>query len=355
MQPDPNIAALFRPFRLNTSLHLKNRIVQAPCTRSRCDLPGHEPTKGAVSYYAGRAAAGLQITEAVMISRDCQGYINTPGIWTDAQAARWRDVTDAVHAAGGLIFCQLWHTGRLSHSFFTGARPVAPSPVPTYGEVRQSRGIPLCHETPREFTLDEVRAIVALYRHCAANAKAAGFDGVEIHGANGYLPDQFLRQFTNRRTDDYGGSPGNRARFTIEIVEACADVFGRDRVGLRLSPAAYFGMMEHRAGDEAAYVHVIEHVNRASIAYLHTGIVDDLPYDYLGGTSTEFLRRHYRGTVIANGGYPPAKAAAAIAEGAFDLIAFGKLFIANADLVAKLKSGAPLVPYNRAAMLHLME
>jgi len=348
---DPGeLAVLFEPYRLNAALTLKNRILVAPCTRCRA-LPGLVPTPGAADYYAARAAAGLLITEATLIRGDCQGYRDTPGIWSPEQVAGWAAVTSRVHAAGGVIFSQLWHLGRLAHPHYTGVQPYAPSVVPTEGLIRSTRSIPLHHVTPRALEAGEITQLIADYAACAANARAVGFDGVEIHAANGYLIDQFLRQLTNKRTDEWGGSAEKRARFAIELVDAVAARIGAERIGIRLSPAAYFGLMEREPGDEETYIALLEALARRGIAYVHNGIIEDtIAYDYLGGSSGDFLRRHWSGPLISNGGYGPLEAAAAIAAERFDLIAFGRLFIANPDLVQRLRAGTGLRPYDRAIL-----
>jgi len=345
---DPaEIAVLFEPFRLSSALALKNRILLAPCTRCRA-VEGLVPTPGAVDYYGSRAAAGMMVTEALLVRADTQGYRDTPGIWSKQQIAGWARVTERVHRAGGLLLAQLWHLGRLSHPHYSGVEPVGPSVVPTEGMIRSTRSTPLYHVNPRELSPGEIAGLVAEYADCAANAMTAGFDGVEIHAGNGYLPEQFLRQLTNKRTDEWGGSAARRARFPLALVDAIADRIGPERVGIRLSPAAYFGLMTHTPGDEEAYIALLEGLEDRNIAYVHTGIIDDaIAYDYLDGTSSAFLRRHWKGKLVANGGYGPREAAEAINAGAFDLVAFGRLFIANADLVARLKHGQGLRPYAR--------
>ena len=345
---DPDeLAVLFQPYRLNAGLTLKNRIVVAPCTRCRA-LAGLVPTPGAADYYAARAAAGLIITEATLIRGDCQGYRDTPGIWSPEQVEGWANVTARVHGAGGIIFSQLWHLGRLAHPHYTGVQPYAPSVVPTEGLIRSTRSVPLYHVTPRALEPSEIDRLVEDYAACAANARSAGFDGVEIHAANGYLIDQFLRQLTNKRNDRWGGSAEKRARFALDVVDAVADRIGAERVGVRLSPAAYFGLMEREPGDEEAYIVLLEALARRGIAYVHNGIIEDtIAYSYLDGTSGAFLRRHWKGPLVSNGGYGPAEAASAITAGRFDLIAFGRLFIANPDLVERLRAGAGLRPYSR--------
>lgn len=340
------LSALFQPFGLH-DLKLKNRIVLAPCTRN-CAEPGLVPTKGAIDYYRARADAGLLITEATLIRADCQGYRDTPGIYSDEQVQAWRRVTDAVHDAGGMIFSQLWHVGRLAHPYYCGTDPVCPSRVPTEGKVHQTQGVELEHVWPRALERAEIAEIIDDFATAARNAHAAGFDGVEIHGANGYLVDQFLRQTTNQREDSYGGDPERRARFAIEVVDAVAAQIGGTRVGLRLSPAAYFGLMDYVPGDTEGYIHLIRQMNQRSLAYLHVGIhEDEEAYDYLGGRPSQFLRRHYDGTLIGNGGYDAPTAAKEITAGAIDLVSFGKSFIANPDLVGRVRAGLPLQPYRR--------
>jgi 2,4-dienoyl-CoA reductase-like NADH-dependent reductase (Old Yellow Enzyme family) len=350
-QEPVDLGALFEPYRLNAALTLKNRILLAPCTRNRAE-PDLAPTRGAIRHYAERAACGLLITEATIIARHVQGYVDTPGIFLDSHVERWSQVTDAVHRAGGSIFLQLWHPGRMAHSYYSGAQPLAPSAVLDEAARRQSRGVQLHHEMPREMTESEIAEAISQYRSAAHKARKAGFDGVEIHGANGYLPEQFLRLHTNRRSDAWGGSPSRRARFTLEVVDACSEAFGPERVGLRLSPAAYFSEMRYTPGDNDAFLAVFESLNARKIAYLHTGIVEDDQVHYLDGTSSAYLRRHYSGTLIGNGGYTAPAAAAHIRAGVFDLVAFGKLFLANPDLVERLHTGSPLQPYSRALLDH---
>ena len=348
-RPDDVLGPLFEPFRLSSRLTLPNRIVLAPCTRNRAtsDLA---PTAGAVAHYRSRADAGLLITEATLIARHVQGYINTPGIFLDTHVAAWAAVTDAVHRAGGRIFLQLWHPGRMAHSHFTGVQPLAPSAILDPAPRRQVGVHHLWHEEPRAMSEAEIRSAIGEYGAAAARARQAGFDGVEIHAANGYLPEQFLRLHTNRRSDDWGGPPERRARFGIEVVDACCAEFGPGRVGLRVSPAAYFSEMRWTPGDNEALVHLLGEAARREIAYAHCGIVEDGHYDYLSGTSSAFIRRHWPGALIGNGGYSPQAAAERVAAGAFDLIAFGKLFLANADLVERLRSGAVLRPYDRSVL-----
>ena len=337
---------LFEPYRLPGGLLLPNRILLAPCTRNRAtaDL---SVTPGAVGYYAERAKAGLLITEASVISPEAQGYVDTPGIFRDTHVRAWAAVTEGVHKAGGRIFLQLWHTGRMGHSHWSGMQPLAPSAVLDPNARRQTRGLQLFHEMPREMTEADIGKAIADYAAAASRAIQAGFEGIEIHGANGYLPEQFMRRHTNRRTDAWGGSPERHSRFTLDVVDACSAAIGAARVGLRLSPAAYFSEMQWTQGDNENYLCLMGELAKRPICYLHSGIVDDDPYDYLGCTSTEFLRRHWRGTLIGNGAYTPDAAASHIAAGAYDLIAFGRLFIANPDLVDRIAARAPLKEYSR--------
>ena len=344
-----DIPSLLAPYRLPGGLELKNRIVQAPCTRNRAtsDL---SPTPGAVAYYAARAQAGLLITEAVLVEPAAQGYLDTPGLFLDNHVPAWAAVTDAVHAADGLIFAQLWHTGRMAHSHWSGVQPVAPSAVLDPILRRQAGAVNLYNEMPRAMTQDDIARTLDNYRHAAVRAHRAGFDGVEIHAANGYLPEQFLRAHTNRRSDSWGGSAANRCRFTLEVVDRCCDEFGRGRIGVRLSPAAYFSEMQWTAGDNEVYQHLLQQLAVRPIAYVHTGVVADEPVHYLQGTSSQFLRRHWAGTLIGNGGYTVQTAGGQIAAAAFELVAFGKLFIANPDLVQRIRDGVEPAPYTRAVL-----
>lgn len=335
---------LFQPARLD-ALDLPSRIVMAPMTRSRADSAGVQ-TPLAATYYAQRASAGLIITEATQVSRQGQGYAWTPGIHEPAQVEAWRRVTQAVHAAGGRIAAQLWHVGRISHESFQpgGAAPVAPSAIAAEGQAFTEAGF-VPFPVPRALETDEIPGIVADFRRAAENARAAGFDAVEIHGANGYLIDQFLRDGTNRRTDRYGGSIANRARFLLEVTEEVAGVWGADRVGVRVSPVSPFNSMAD-SDPQALFGHVAEALSGRGIAFLH--VVEnapgqDSPVDFAA------LRRAFRGTYIANNGYDLARAGAALREGRADLVAFGTPFIANPDLPERLRRGAPLAEADRAS------
>lgn len=330
----PNLERLLSRVRIG-SLPLKNRMVMAPMTRSRAG-EGDAPTAAAAEYYRQRASAGLIVAEGSQISAQGKGYPRTPGIFTDAQIAGWKQVTDAVHAAGGSIFLQLWHVGRLSHPLVqaNGELPVAPSAIKAEGELYTSEGLK-AYEAPRALRLDEIPGIVADFRQGAENAKLAGFDGVEIHGANGYLVDQFLRDGGNARTDAYGGSVENRARFLKEVVEAVIEVFGADRVGVRLSPI--FNIFSISDSDpQATFGHAADMLGRYGLAYLHVVQLGEGSFDFLA------LKRRYGGTYIANGGYDATRAVAAIEAGEADLVSFGTPFLANPDLVERFRRGAPL-------------
>lgn len=344
------MSALFTPISLGAGLVLPNRLVMAPCTRNRCE-PDLSPPHDAIEHYAQRADAGLIITEAVLICAEAQGYIDTPGIFQERHRQAWARVVDAVHDRGGRIFAQLWHTGRISHSWFTGTQPVAPSAVLDRVERRQQGVSGLFHEQPRALSETEIKGLIDQFEHAARLAQAAGFDGVEIHGANGYLIEQFLRCHTNRRLDRWGGSPASRARFGIEVVHACLRVFGPGRVGLRLSPSAYFGDLLWSEGDNEAYIALLEALAPLKLGYVHTGINEDRLDPALGMSATAFLRAHWPHVVIANGGYSIESAGEALRSGQADLVSLGRLFLANPDLVRKAREGAPLCPYSPAVRL----
>jgi N-ethylmaleimide reductase len=332
---------VFSDYRLG-ALSLPNRFVMAPMTRSRA-LPGNVPNPLAATYYAQRAAAGLLITEGTQVSPQGVGYIRTPGIHSPGQVAGWKAVTDAVHAAGGRIFAQLWHVGRVSHpDFHDGALPVGPSAIAADGEAFTVNGRQKL-EAPRALTRAELPDVVEQFRHAAFNAKEAGFDGVELHGANGYLLDQFLRDSANHRTDGYGGTIENRARFPLEVTDAVVSVWGPSRVGYKMSP--YFsmlGMADSSPLDTFSYL--ARELRARSIAYLHIAEAVAGPFVAPQGTvrATPVLRRLFAGPVIVNGGYDVDSANAAILSGEADLVAFGVPFLANPDLPERWRRGAPL-------------
>ncbi len=321
------------------SISLKNRMVMAPLTRNRA-AEGGVPQPMNVTYYEQRASAGLIITEATPISVMAHGYPALPGIYTDAQVAGWKKVTDAVHAKGGKIVIQLWHVGRISHPTLlpNGALPVAPSAVKPAGQAFTYQGL-VDYVEPRALDANELPAIVADYVHAAQSALAAGFDGVEIHAANGYLIDQFLRDGSNKRTDNYGGSFENRARFLMEVTKAVVDVAGADKVGIRISPVNPFNDM-HDSNPQALFNYVTSALNQFNLAYLHTIEGDmsgqDNSFDFVA------MRQLFKGSYMANLGYDKARGNAAIASGHADVIAYGVPFIANPDLVERYRTNAPL-------------
>lgn len=335
---------LFLPVRLGT-LELANRIVMAPLTRSRAG-DGGVPHALNAEYYAQRASAGLIVSEATNISPQARGYAFTPGIWSAAQVDGWRLVTDAVHANGGRIFCQLWHVGRISHPDLQpdGELPVAPSAIRPGGQAFTETGLKP-HVTPRALDTDEIPGIVRDYAQAAACARDAGFDGVEIHSANGYLLEQFVRDSTNQRTDRYGGPVANRIRIVLEVAAAVTDVWGGgDRVGIRLSP------LTPQPGDTpldsdpmGTYGTLVERLNKFGLAYVHCieGATQG-SRDEVAGFSFQRLRRMFRGLYIANNGYTRDMALRARRDDLADLICFGRPFLANPDLVARLRQGAQL-------------
>jgi len=331
---------LFAPVRIGP-LDLTNRVVMAPMTRNRAGA-GDVPQAIAAEYYGQRASDGLIVTEASQISPQGKGYPGTPGIYSAAQIAGWQIVTDTVHRAGGRIFLQLWHVGRISHPSLQegGLLPVAPSAIQPAGAAMTATGLqPFV--TPRALETEELPGIVEAYRQAALNAKEAGFDGVEIHAANGYLLDQFLRDGTNKRTDSYGGPIENRARLLFEVVEVVSRAIGAGRVGVRLSPAGAFNDMSD-SDPEASFGYVAAQLGRRGLAYLHVFETGPVEFDFVA------LKHAFGGPYIANGGYDKARAAGALSTGRADLVAFGVPFIGNPDLVARLQAGAPLAEADRA-------
>ncbi|MQY50960.1 alkene reductase [Rhodocyclus gracilis] len=340
---------LFAPFASH-GLTFSNRIVMAPLTRSRA-LAGDIPGPLTVEYYRQRASAGLIISEASQISPQGKGYIQTPGIYSAEQIAGWRRVTDAVHAAGGKIFIQLWHVGRISHPDLQpgGALPVAPSAIQPEGSAFTAKGMqPLV--TPRALEVGELPGIVADYRRAAENAKAAGFDGVEIHGANGYLLDQFLRDKSNHRQDAYGGSIENRARLLLDVTDAVLGVWAPEHIAVRLSPLSTVNDIDD-SDPVPLFTYVTQQLSARRIGFLHVieGITGGAR-DPGRGIAPDFLRAHFAGTYIANNGYTRDTAITALKEGHADMIAFGRPFIANPDLVARLRANAALNELNPATL-----
>ncbi|MQT32377.1 alkene reductase [Pseudomonas sp. FSL R10-1350] len=331
---------LFEPYALG-HLTLANRIVMAPLTRNRAGK-GFVPSEFAPEYYGQRASAGLLISEATQISHQGQGYQDTPGIYSPAQIDGWRAVTDAVHAKGGRIFAQLWHVGRISHVDLqpNGDAPVAPSALRAESKTFVNNSFVDVSE-PRALELEELPGIINDFRQAAANAIKAGFDGVEIHGANGYLLDQFAKDGANLRDDAYGGSIVNRARLLLEVASAVASEIGPQRTGIRISPVSPANGITS-SDPQAQFDYIVDQLSALDLVYLHVvegatgGPRDVAPFDYAG------LRRRFKNTYIANNGYDLALAKQQLAENKADLFAFGRPFIANPDLVERLKTGAPL-------------
>lgn len=331
---------LFDPYMLGTT-PLANRIVMAPLTRNRA-AAGMVPGPFATDYYAQRATAGLVIAEATQVSQQGQGYQDTPGIYSDAQVAGWRAVTDAVHAAGGKMFLQLWHVGRISHTDLQpgGGAPVAPSAIRAEAKTFVG-GTFVDTSTPRALTLEEIPGIVEDFRRGAANAIRAGFDGVEVHGANGYLLDQFAKDGANQRDDIYGGSIENRARLMLEVAKAVADEVGAGRTGIRISPVTPANGIAD-SNPQPLFDHIVTELSALDLVYLHViegatgGPRDVTPFDYAS------LRSRFANTYMANNGYTLELSSRALAEDKADLIAFGQAFVANPDLVERLRRNAPL-------------
>jgi N-ethylmaleimide reductase len=332
---------LFEPYQLNQNMTLKNRIVMAPMNRSMAD-DNFIPTSAMADYYARRADTGLIITESLMISTTAQGYPNTPAIYSPEQVEGWKAVTEKVHRNGGKIFAQIWHTGRVSHPIYlNGEKPLAPSAVPLKGRV--PRTADLQYETPRAMTSEEIKKIISDFTHAAANAKKAGFDGVEIHAANGYLLDQFLHWDTNRRTDEWGGTPENMSRILFEVIRKVKKEIGH--VGVRLSPTAYLHL-DHDERDIHVSDYVLKHLTEYDLAYVHTGMFEDNYQPHLNATVTQYIKRLYKGTVIACGGYSADTGGKALIDGDADLVAIGRPLIANPDYVIKVRQQLPLVSYD---------
>jgi N-ethylmaleimide reductase len=340
----PAMHTLFDPLRVG-DLHLPHRVVMAPLTRNRA--VGTLPNALMAEYYAQRAdpqrGAALIITEASQIAPGAQGYLDTPGIHSAEQVAAWRQVTDAVHARGGLIAIQLWHVGRISHVSLlpAGQAPVSASAVPAHAKTFTRDGFVPC-SPPRALTLDEIPGVVAQYGRAAALAREAGFDAVEIHGANGYLIDQFLRDSTNRRDDAYGGPIEHRARFLLEVVDAVTAAIGPGRTGLRLSPVSPVNDAALDSDPQALYAHLMAQLAPKHLAWIHVvegqtgGARDAAPFDYAA------MRAPFAGAWMVNNGYTRAMALTAVSAGAADLVAFGRDFIANPDLTQRLRADAPL-------------
>ncbi|KZN72384.1 hypothetical protein N481_15835 [Pseudoalteromonas luteoviolacea S4047-1] len=311
------------------------------------------PTDDMAAYYAKRADTGLIISEATIIRPDGQGYPNTPGLFTPEQITGWRKVTDAVHSNGGKIFAQLWHTGRVAHPhFYAGDTVIAPSAAAVEGTVPRMRD--LTYQVPTPATTKQIQELVNDYAQAAANAIDAGFDGVEIHGANGYLIDQFLHFDSNKRTDNYGETPENMSRFALEVVDAIVGRIGHDKTALRLSPGAYFNMASDPR-DKQVFDYLLPELEKRNLAFLHIGIFDDeMTFEHLGGRASDYVRSRYKKTLVGVGGFTPQTGSAAIEADRFDLLAIGRPLIANPDYIAKVKNQQPLVEYNEQMLTSLV-
>jgi N-ethylmaleimide reductase len=346
---------LFTPVQVGP-MTLGHRVVMAPLTRSRSEQPGDVPGKLMMEYYTQRASdGGLIISEGTTISIAGRGWFGAPGIYTDQQVAGWKEITNSVHSKGGHMFCQLWHVGRSSHiSMTNGALPVAPSVVPEYYlNATPSISTPSGWAKPsphRALDIAEIPGIVEDYRKAAERAKAAGFDGVELHAANGYLHDEFLQDGSNKRTDAYGGSIENRSRFLLEVVEALASVWGGDRVAVRIGPGGTWNSMSD-SNPAALFDYVAEQLNRFGLAYLH--IIEPrvkgnvLIKEGQEPVASEQLRKIFKGKIISAGGFEPDTAEAIVEKGDTDLVAFGRYFISNPDLPKRIRLQLPLAPYDR--------
>lgn len=347
------MTTLFDPLKVG-DIEIANRIIMAPLTRMRSKQPGNIPWSLNATYYSQRASAGLIISEATQVSQQGQGYPGTPGIHSSEQVEGWKLVTNAVHDAGGKIFLQLWHVGRISHRSHqpNGGLPVAPSAIKPSGGIYSADWKEVAFETPRALETEEIPGIVEAFRLGAQNAKAAGFDGVEVHGANGYLVDQFLQDGSNKRTDMYGGSFENRSRLLNEIVDGVISVWGAGRVGVRLSPYGSFNDMSD-SDPIGLFTYVINQLSKRGIAYIHViepratnaggqdGMIADAP------ETAKLFRKSFSGTFFSAGGYTSELARTVVENGQADAVVFGRLFIANPDLPERIRKAAPLNRYDR--------
>ena len=348
------MTSLFDPLRVG-DIAAANRIVMAPLTRDRAG-PGRTPTPMMATYYAQRASAGLIVSEGTQISAEGQGYLDTPGIYSAEQIAGWRRVTDAVHASGGKMVVQLWHVGRISHHSLLpeGVVPVSSTARRANGKTFTAQGFETVSE-PRALRTDEIPRLVGDYRQAARNAIDAGFDGVEVHSANGYLLEQFLRDSINDRTDAYGGSRDNRARLVVEVMTAIADEIGAARTGIRLSPVTPANDAALDSDPQALFNRLVELLAPLKLAFMHVvegatgGPRDIAPFDY-AALRRRFKHRNQHGAWIVNNGYNRAMAMEAVASGAADMVAFGKGFISNPDLVRRLRDDAPIAPVVRETL-----
>lgn len=322
------------------NIELPHRIVMAPLTRSRSSQPGDIPNDMNVEYYTQRSTAALIISEATQISPQGKGYAYTPGIHSKEQINGWKKVTDSVHQKGSKIFLQLWHVGRVSHSNLqpNGELPVAPTAIAVDGKAFTEEGF-LDFETPRSLRTNEIATIIEQYKTAAMNAKLAGFDGVEVHAANGYLLDQFLKDGSNQRTDMYGGLIANRIRLTVEVIDAVTKVWGGGNVGIRISPTGTFNSMSE-SNPKALYEYLVKQLNPYNLAYLH--VVEDFGETSISDFDYQSLRSSFNGSYMANGGYTGSLAEQSLVDGNSDLVSFGTPFISNPDLPVRLRNDSDL-------------
>ena len=338
------MSLLFSPTKLG-SLTLKNRLVMSPLTRSRAT--GNVPNELMVEYYAQRApSVGLIITEGTSPSPNGLGYPRIPGLFSAAQVAGWKHVTDAVHAKGTKIFVQFMHTGRIGHqnNLPAGAAVLGPSAIAAAGEMYTDAEGPKPHPVPKAMTEADIKTAIGEYVHAAKSAMAAGFDGIELHGANGYLIEQFIRPTSNKRTDSYGGSIENRARFGLEVAAATIAAIGKDKVGIRLSPYGAFNDLPPYPEMEADYTYLARELNRVGLLYVHLVDHSSMGAPTVPQSIKDTFRKEFKGAIILSGGYDAARAEADLAAGRGDLIAVGKPILANPDLVERWQSGAALNP-----------
>lgn len=341
---------LLQPYKMG-DLTLKNRVVMAPMTRSRADNPENAPTELHVKYYTQRASAGLLITEGSQVSKRAVGYINTPGIYSEAQVKGWKAVTESVHAEEGKIFIQLWHVGRISHpDFHDGELPLAPDAINPNTQAYTPEGFKDT-VTPKAMTKEDIDQTIADFKNAAINAKNAGFDGVEIHSSNGYLFHQFFNRSSNQRKDEYGGNIENRARFLFEVLDAISEVYPENRIGVRLNPVLHnaFGMV---ADEETidTFDYIVKRLNNYDLAYLHLSEpftdISDIPF--LISEISKHYRPMYKGTLMINNNFNKEKGNKEIEDGLADLVSFGKLFISNPDLVERFALNAPLANWDQS-------
>lgn len=334
---------LFAPAQLGT-ISLTNHLVMAPMTRNRATADTNVPTELVAEYYRQRATAGLIVTEGTSPEPNGTGYARIPGIYTPEQIAGWQKVTEAVHAEGGKIFLQLMHTGRVGHpaNLPAGAELTGPSAIAAAGDIYTDTQGMQPHPTPRELTTTEVKTAVQEFAQAAKNAVEAGFDGVELHAANGYFIEQFIRPTSNQRTDEYGGSPENRSRFALEVAQAVADTIGKEKTGIRLSPYGVFNDMPYDAAEDATYEYLAEELSKIGLVYLHLVDHTSMGAPAVPASIADRLRAKFKHTLMLSGGYDKARAEADLESGRADLIAIGRPFLANPDLVARLEQDAPL-------------